>query len=225
MSDNSATGKSSATGLRSVFELRDRVIIITGAAGLLGRRHAEAVAEMGGVPVLLDINLEKSRIMADDLSRRFGTPAAAFAVDITDPSAVAASRDAIVSRFGRIDGLINNAANNPKVEDGTATWSRLENFPMEMWAADLAVGLTGAFLCAKIFGTEMARRGGGVILNIASDLALIAPDQRIYRAPGLPDDQQPVKPVTYSVIKSGLIGLTRYLCTYWAEQNVRANAI
>jgi NAD(P)-dependent dehydrogenase (short-subunit alcohol dehydrogenase family) len=125
-----------------------------------------------------------------------------------------------------VDILINNAANNPKVEsDGSRAWSRLENFPLEVWDDDLRVGLTGAFLCSRVFGAEMAKRGKGVILNIASDLAVIAPDQRQYRQSGVAEDQQPVKPVTYSVVKTGLIGLTRYLATYWAASGVRVNAI
>ncbi len=134
--------------------------------------------------------------------------------------------DAVLARYQRVDILINNAANNPKMEgSASVAWTRLENFPLDLWQADLAVGLTGAFLCSRVIGGEMARRRCGVILNVASDLAVIAPDQRLYRREGLPDDGQPVKPVTYSVVKTGLIGLTRYLATYWADCGVRVNAI
>jgi NAD(P)-dependent dehydrogenase (short-subunit alcohol dehydrogenase family) len=127
-----------------------------------------------------------------------------------------------------VDILVNNAAIDPKVKgnQGVVETSRLENFPREQWDLQIAVGLTGAFHCSQVFGTEMARRGqGGVILNIASDLSVLAPDQRLYRKQGLPADQQPVKPVTYSVIKAGLVGLTRYLATYWCDRGVRCNAL
>jgi NAD(P)-dependent dehydrogenase (short-subunit alcohol dehydrogenase family) len=102
---------------------------------------------------------------------------------------------------------------------------QFENFPVEMWMDDITVGLTGALICSQVYGGEMARQGSGVILNISSDLGVIAPDQRIYRKGGLKEDEQSVKPVTYSVIKHGLIGLTKYLATYWAAHGVRANAI
>ena len=133
----------------------------------------------------------------------------------------------IKSNYKKIDCLVNNAANNPKVEDKPdINFSRLENFPLEVWTKDIAVGLTGAFICAKNYGYEISKNlHGGVILNISSDLGVIGPDQRLYSKPDLPENLQPVKPVTYSVVKTGIIGLTRYLSTYWTKQNVRCNAI
>ena len=213
--------------VRGAFDLTGRVAIITGGAGLLGVKHAEAIAEMGGIPVLLDLNGEKARARAEEIAATFGVQALGLTTDVTQSQAIADALAKTLEVFGRVDILINNAANNPKVEAGVGGlhWSWLENFPLDVWNQDLAVGLTGAFLCSRIIGSEMARRGKGVILNIASDLAVIAPDQRIYRQPGLPEEQQLVKPVSYSVVKAGLLGLTRYLATYWADKGVRVNAI
>ncbi len=209
----------------ALFSLEDKVIVITGAAGLLGCQHAEVVARAGGIPILLDLNAEAVESLARDLEQRHGVPAAGYAINITRESEITANCAALLQRLGHIDGLVNNAANNPKVEgDGSKNFSRLENFPLPAWDEDIAVGLTGVFLCAKHYGHGIARQGGSIV-NISSDLGLIAPDQRLYRKPGLSEDQQPVKPVTYSVVKSGIIGLTRYLATYWAEQGVRCNAL
>jgi NAD(P)-dependent dehydrogenase (short-subunit alcohol dehydrogenase family) len=214
------------TELANLFDLSGRVAVITGGAGLLGEQHATAIAIAGGIPVLVDIQESRARDRAAAIAETYGVPAFGCAVDITKQQAIESLRDQIFSRFGRIDILINNAANNPKMEASREIdFSRLENFPLAQWEADLAVGLTGAFLCSKVLGSYMAANGGGVILNVASDLALIAPDQRIYRQDGLPEHLQPVKPVTYSVVKSALVGLTRYLATYWAAQKVRVNAI
>lgn len=211
--------------VREAFDLSGRVAVITGGGGLLGRKHAEAVAELGATAILVDIDTARAAGVAADVAALYPGRAVAMGCDITRPEAVTVLRDQVLAAHGRIDILINNAANNPKVEGGGGQWSRLEAFPLDIWNQDIAVGLTGAFLCAQAFGPVMAAAGRGVILNVASDLGLIAPDQRLYRKEGLPDDQQPVKPVTYSVVKAGLIGLTRYLATYWAEQGVRANAV
>jgi len=207
------------------FDLTGRVAVITGGAGLLGGKHAEAVLELGGIAVLLDIHGERAQAQAARLRDQFGREAIGLAADITRLEEVEKAFAAVSDRCGRVDILINNAANNPKVEDCDDSFSRLENFPLAMWQQDLAVGLTGAFLCSRVFGADMARQGKGVILNIASDLAVIGPDQRLYRRAGIADNAQPVKPVTYSVIKAGLLGLTRYLATYWADQGVRCNAL
>ena len=212
--------------VQTLFDLTGRVAVITGGAGLLGTKHAEIIAAAGGSPVLLDLPIAKPDAAAATIAKKYGVGAAGIAADITELAEVEKVRDELLARFGRIDILINNAANNPKVESsGSKTWSRLENFPLEVWNDDLRVGLTGAFLCSRVFGSQMARQRKGVILNICSDLAVIAPDQRLYRQRGLPEEEQPVKPVTYSVVKTGLLGLTRYLATYWATSGVRVNAV
>ncbi len=211
--------------LTELFDLRGRVAIITGGAGLLGYHHGAILASAGAHVVLLDLSAANPASRAQQITDEYGAEALGLETDITSESSVEKARTVILEKFGRIDILINNAANNPKVEDRNTSWSRLERFPLEVWDADIRVGLTGAFLCSRVFGSEMAKRKSGVILNVASDLALIAPDQRLYRVEGLPDDQQPVKPITYSVVKTALIGLTRYLATYWSGANIRVNAI
>jgi NAD(P)-dependent dehydrogenase (short-subunit alcohol dehydrogenase family) len=213
--------------VRNKFDLTGRVAVITGGAGLLGGKHAEAIIEMGGIPVLVDVAADRSQNCAQQLASNYGSAALGLGADITKPEQVEGVLEQILAAFGRVDILINNAANNPKMEsqNGGGHWSRFEQLPVSVWDQDVAVGLTGAFLCSQVIGRKMADQRHGVILNIASDLAVIAPDQRIYRQPGLPDNEQPVKPVTYSVVKAGLIGLTRYLSTYWADQGVRVNAL
>lgn len=213
--------------MTDLFDLGGRIALITGGAGMLGVQHAEAIAERGGVPVLLDIDGERAAARAREIRAAFGVAACGLATDITRPAAIRAALAHTLEAFGRVDILINNAANDPKVGPGAGgvAWTRLEHFPIEAWSADVAVGLTGAFLCAQAIGSEMARRGTGVILNISSDLGMVAPDQRLYAVPDLPPEQQPAKPVSYSVVKTGLIGLTRYLATYWADRGVRVNAL
>jgi NAD(P)-dependent dehydrogenase (short-subunit alcohol dehydrogenase family) len=149
-------------------------------------------------------------------------------MDVSRPTDIQEVAKQLGAEGIRIDILVNNAAIDPKVkgDQGVLETSRLENFPLQQWDLQVAVGLTGAFLCSQVFGSTMAADGkGGVILNIASDLSVFSPDQRLYRKPGLAENLQPVKPVTYSVIKAGLVGLTRYLATYWAERGVRSNAL
>lgn len=209
-----------------LFDLSGRVAIITGGCGLLGYRHAQVIAAAGGIPVLVDLGSTEPTARARELSDKYGVRALGYSADVTSPTEVRALLATVLAEFGTVDILINNAANNPKVESSSGGgWSRLENFSLAMWEADMAVGLTGAFLCSQVIGAEMARRSKGVIINVASDLAVIAPDQRLYRQEGVRPEEQPVKPVTYSVVKTGLIGLTRYLATYWADRGVRVNAI
>ncbi len=213
--------------VKKLFSLTDRVIIVTGASGLLGQKHVEAIAASGGNPVLLDLSKSEVDMISKKINNKYQSKSIGFAVDITNENEVESISNKIFNIYGRIDGLVNNAANNPKVEtNAKKNFSRLENFKLDKWHQDIAVGLTGAYLCSKHFGQKIAKNNnGGTIVNISSDLGLIAPDQRLYEEQGISDDQQNVKPISYSVVKSGLIGLTRYLATYWAEKKVRCNAI
>ena len=211
------------------YDLSGRTALVTGAGGLLGRQHTAALVDAGARVVVTDIALPQ--IDAAIAAVKEITPTAdlvAVAIDVTSQQSVHAAAADLASRGISVDILVNNAAIDPKVTStpGVMHSSRFEAFPIPQWQMEISVGLTGAMLCSQVFGGAMARRGSGVILNIASDLGVIAPDQRLYRQPNITrDDEQPVKPVTYSVIKHGLIGLTKYLATYWADQGVRVNAI
>lgn len=214
--------------MNNKFDLTGKIAIVTGAAGLLGQEHCLALAETGALVIVTDIN-EKSCVdtchkLHEVIPKANFIP---YKMDVTDVEEIKQIKHSIIDKFGSIDILINNAAIDPKVKknDSLLEESRLENFSLDAWNLQLNVGLTGAFLCSREFGTWMAQNGGGAILNISSDLSVIAPDQRIYRNKDLPLERQPVKPVTYSVIKSGLIGLTKYLASYWAADNVRVNAL
>lgn len=211
----------------SKYRLDGRVIVITGGAGLLGEAHAEAVLEAGGTPALIDIDLLRLEKVKTRLEGKGGKCLIAKA-SVTDRAELEAALAAFLKAEESVDGLVNNAAINPKVsKTGLENSGRFETFSLEAWQQEINVGLTGAFLCCQVFGNHMATNGkrNGAIVNIASDLAIISPDQRLYVRDGLPHDQQPAKPVTYSVIKTGLLGLTRYLATWWAESGVRVNAL
>lgn len=211
------------------FDLTGKAALITGAAGLLGMEHAAALLQSGATVVLTDIGEASLAAARDSLSRNADSARIITRVmDVSRPDAIQVVAKELIVTGHRIDILVNNAAIDPKVkgDEGVLETSRLENFPLDQWDLQVAVGLTGAFLCSQVFGSAMAQNGrGGVILNIASDLSVFSPDQRLYRKAGLADEIQPVKPVTYSVIKAGLVGLTRYLATYWADKGVRCNAL
>ena len=211
------------------FDIKGRCAVITGGAGLLGIAHAKALLDIGATIVLTDISDKELMAAANALRDSFPSGSIhTFMMDVTSESSIGETADKIVDLGLRIDILINNAAINPSASSlsGDVRTTRLENFSLDRWNLEVSVGLTGAYLCSKVFGTAMASDGnGGVILNIASDLSVIAPDQKLYRQEQLPEELQAVKPVTYSVVKAGIVGLTRYLSSYWAHKGVRANAL
>ena len=211
----------------SKFDLTNKWVLITGAAGLLGKQHALALLEINANLILLDNDGNRLVQVAEELDQlHINSNVLKYTIDITNELEIKQMRDELLSREISINVLINNAAIDPKYKelaDGKSG-ARVEDFDLSDWDFQLGVGLKGAFICSKIFGSEMAKNRNGIILNVASDLSIIAPDQRIYKRNEL-DPFLNVKPITYSVIKSGLVGMTRYLATYWNESNVRVNAI
>ena len=210
------------------FNLSGKWALITGGAGLLGKEHAAALLEIGAKVVLWDVNKENLISVTNDLIKDFSEQSLITSVvDISQESEVLASCNILDSQGITISILINNAAINPKYssESSGIVFSRVENLSLDDWNYQVSVGLTGAFICSKYFGSKMAINKSGVILNISSDLSVISPDQRLYKLSGKEEISQPVKPITYSVIKSGLVGMTKYLATYWSANGVRVNAL
>ena len=212
--------------VKDKFNLKDNLAVITGGAGLLGTQHTEALLEVECSVIVLDINTQALAQLEEECFAKYGKKILTLKVDITKESEILQAKETIYNHFKKFPNiLINNAAIDPKFEkESKINKSRLENFDLIQWNLELSVGLSAAMLCSKIFGYEMAKNKKGVILNIASDLGVIAPNQNLYKQDALQDAQQNVKPVTYSVIKHGLIGLTKYIATYWADKGVRCNA-
>ena len=196
------------------FSLNNHVIVITGAAGLLGQMHTRAVLDAGGMPVMLDIDESRLKNVLVGLKAEYpGANIEGFVCSITDKDDLTEICEQLNEKYGRIDGLINNACHNPTMKESVKGDGRFEKMTYQEWLDDSEIGIYGSICCSQVFGGYMAKHGGGVILNIASDLGIIAPNQ------------QPKKPVTDSTIKWGLLGLTKYLATYWADKNVRSNAL
>ena len=208
------------------FRITGDWALVTGAAGLLGIEHCRALLEAGANVVMVDINSERLREKQEILTKDYpSTSILVSDTDITSENAMNLLHQDLNKKGVLIKILVNNAAINPKYHDVNSNRSRVENFELDDWNKQISVGLTGAFICSKVFGTEMAKNKCGVIINIASDLSVIGPDQRIYKHSERSEMDQPVKPITYSVIKAGIIGLTKYLATYWNDSGVRVNSL
>lgn len=205
------------------FDLKDKVIIITGGAGLIGKEYTKALSEVGAHAVVADINGEAAQKVASNVD---GAKALGIEIDVTHPESIGNMIQRVMSEFGRIDGLVNNAALDPKFdkEDAGKHTNSFEEFPLEMWRQALDVNLTGMFLCAQAVAPIMLEQGNGAIVNISSTYGIVSPDQRLYEKDD-PQAPKTYKPITYSVTKGAVFNFTRYLATYWAEKGIRVNTL
>ncbi len=204
-----------------LFSLEGKTAVVTGALGLIGRHHCDALARHGANVVVADLDAAACAAFAGTLP----SPALGCALDVTDPQSITALRDAALARFGRLDVLVNNAAINDMFENPAmaAEQSRFENYPLAMWQRSLDANVTGVFLCSQILGTPMAQQGKGSIINVASTYGMVAPDQSLYR---MPDGRQPFfKSPAYPTTKGAVIAFTRFLAAYWGHAGVRVNTL
>ena len=212
--------------LPAIFDLTDRIAIITGGAGLLGRQYARTLLAAGARVLIADLLSDAATREAAAAVTDAGGDAIGFGVDVTRKEEVKAMVDLALERWGRIDILVNNAAIDPKADVGVAAnlANTFEDFPVELWRQSLDVNLTGAFLCAQEVGKVMVEQRRGSMINVSSTYGVVAPDQRLYQRDG--ETQQTLfKPASYAVSKAGIAHLTRYLATYWGQYGIRVNTL
>ncbi|MEI8366331.1 MAG: SDR family oxidoreductase [Parachlamydiaceae bacterium] len=204
-----------------LFSLKDRVAVVTGAIGLIGKEYCIALAESGAKIVVTDLDESACVTFAATLS----SSCIGVGLDVTDKSSVERTRDIIRDKYGRFDILVNNAAINDMFESpkAAAEQSKFENYPLNLWQKSVDVNLTGVFLCSQIIGAEMAKLGSGSIINIASTYGIVAPDQSLYKNER--GEQIFYKPPAYSATKGAVIAFTKYLASYWGEKGVRVNTL
>ena len=207
--------------MNKLFSLEGKVAIVTGACGLLGKKHCEALANAGARVVAADLDEKLVANLAGELGRQH----MGIALNVSDDLSVMEAKEAVMERYGRIDVLVNNAAINDMFENPQLALekSKFENYPLQMWKKSLDVNVTGVFLCSQIFGSVMANAKSGSIINIASTYAITAPDQSIYKDK---DGQQTFyKSAAYPTTKGAVLSFTKFLASYWGNKGVRVNAL
>ena len=212
--------------IQQQFDLTDRVAIVTGGAGLLGREFCRTLAQAGAAVLVADLDGDAGADVAESLSQS-GFPARSAATDVSQPDSIDGMVTAALEAWGRVDILVNSAALDPKfdpraLQNEQAASGAFETYPLELWQQALDVNLTGMFLACQAVAEPMLSQGRGVIINISSIYGVTAPDQRLYQQEGQPPRY---KPVYYTVTKAGVLGLTKYLAAYYAGQNIRVNAL
>lgn len=196
-----------------LFDLTGRIAVVTGGMGQLGQVYVSGLVERGMRVAVFDV-------APGDLPEG----ARAFAVDITDRAAIEAAERELKAEWGVPHLLVNNAALDSPPDAPVEEVGPFEDFPETSFDAVMDVNVKGALLGCQVVGGAMAREGRGSIVNVSSVYGLLSPVQDLYefrRARG----ETFFKPVAYSVSKSAVLNLTRYLATYWAKAGVRVNTL
>ena len=207
--------------INKLFSLKGKTAIVTGGTGLIGKKHCEALSQAGANVIVADISLASTQ----EFAKILGENALGITLNVTDSVSLEKAKDEILERFGTIDILVNNAAINDMFENPemAAEFSAFEKYPIESFRKSLEVNVLGVFLCSQIFGIEMAKRGSGSIINVASTYGMVGPDQNIYKNKA--GEQTFFKSPSYPTTKGAILNFTRYLAAYWGKQGVRVNTL
>jgi NAD(P)-dependent dehydrogenase (short-subunit alcohol dehydrogenase family) len=207
---------------KNLFSLKNKTAVITGGAGLLGEQHANAIIEAGGKVIIFDNDQSKINKLKKKNIHNYNRNCIFFKGSVNSEENLNTLKKFIIKKKIKINILINNAALNPKLANLTSS-NKVEAYSLNNWNDEISVSLTGTFLTSKIIGSLLLKnKSGGSIINVSSDLGLISPDNRIYNNTKKIIN---VKPISYSVIKHGIIGLTKYLATYWGDKKIRTNCL
>ena len=201
--------------INKIFNLSNKVIILTGAAGLLGTEYAHGLSQAGANVVLADLNFDKCKKLSLNLNKKYDVNSFPIKLDVTKINSINTMIKAVIKKFSKIDILINNAY----FSEAGYTKIKFENYDLDIWKKGLNVNLSGIFLCCQQIGKIMKKQKKGNIINISSIYGIVAPDQRIY------GNTKIIKSAMYSVTKSGVLNFTRYLASYWRQDGIRVNTL
>ena len=205
-----------------LFSLANKVVVVTGGAGLLGQVFCQALVDVGAHIAIVDLDLASAETVAKRINKSDAQRVIAVGSDITSPESVTQMVANVVKQLGRIDVLVNNAASKGSSLD--AFFESFEDYSLKTWREVMSVNIDGLFLVAQAVGKQMKKQGGGSIIQTSSIYGVVAPDQRIYE--GSEYNGRPINtPAVYSASKSAVNGLTNYLATYWASSKIRVNSL
>ncbi len=208
---------------KTFFDLSGKTAIITGAVGILGSRFCKGLAEFGANVAVVDLDEQRCRVSAEELTRDYGVGAIGVACDVADPASVARMVERVVEKFGAINILHNNAASKSSNLD--AFFAATEDYSLDEWRKIMSVNVDGLFLVAQAVGKQMLKQGvGGSIIQTSSIYGLVSSDKRIYEG-SFYLGRQISNPAVYSTSKAAVVGLSRYLAANWGDAGIRVNAL
>lgn len=201
----------------SLFNIKNKTIILTGSSGFLGTQYAHALSKLHANVVLVDYQNKKNKKLEIELKKKYKTSPMSFDIDISNQESVIELTNRVIKKYKKIDILINNATTNPK--NHPKYNSKFESYPVDLWQKYVDVNLTGLFLCSQEIGKVMVKQNAGVIVNISSIYGNVGTDHRIY------GEKNMGTPIAYAATKGAFLNFTRYLAAYWEKKNIRVNTL